>query len=74
MVNFRYRKEISPIFLLIFVFFLINFGLCQNLTAFGEGMVGDGYQDVINIDISSVVVEAMKQKYRDKPEMKCMHR
>lgn len=37
-------------------------------------MVGDGYQDVINIDISSVVVEAMKQKYRDKPEMKCMHR
>jgi len=49
------------------------FGFVQNLTALGEGMIGDAYQDVINIDISSVVVEAMRQKYHDKPEMKCIH-
>ncbi|PKA54711.1 hypothetical protein AXF42_Ash000546 [Apostasia shenzhenica] len=36
----------------------------------GEGMVSDGYQDVVNIDISSVVVEAMQKKYHDKPELK----
>ncbi|ONK63064.1 uncharacterized protein A4U43_C07F11040 [Asparagus officinalis] len=42
---------------------------CGNSTL-GEGMVGDGYQDVVNIDISSVVVEAMQQKYQGRPEMK----
>lgn len=42
---------------------------CGN-SALGEGMVDDGYQDVVNIDISSVVVEAMQEKYKDKPALK----
>ncbi|KAG0475936.1 hypothetical protein HPP92_012777 [Vanilla planifolia] len=42
---------------------------CGNSTL-GEGMVSDGYQDVVNIDVSSVVIEAMCQKYEDKPELK----
>lgn len=35
-------------------------------------MVDDGYQDVVNIDISSVVIEQMKKKYHDKPQLKCI--
>ncbi|XP_022636136.1 endothelin-converting enzyme 2 isoform X2 [Vigna radiata var. radiata] len=43
---------------------------CGN-SAFSEGMVVDGgYTDVVNIDISSVVIEAMKSKYRDFPQLK----
>ncbi|XP_072981218.1 uncharacterized protein [Typha angustifolia] len=44
---------------------------CGN-SAFGEGMVSDGYQAVCNIDISSVVVEAMKKKYQDEPKLNYM--
>ncbi|RWR94502.1 methyltransferase-like protein 13 [Cinnamomum micranthum f. kanehirae] len=40
------------------------------LTALGEGMVGDGYKDLVNIDISSVVIEAMQKKYQERPELK----
>ncbi|CAL0334918.1 unnamed protein product [Lupinus luteus] len=39
-------------------------------SAFSEGMVDDGYTDVVNIDISSVVIEAMQNKYRDRLHMK----
>uniref|UniRef100_A0ACD5ZSM8 Uncharacterized protein n=1 Tax=Avena sativa TaxID=4498 RepID=A0ACD5ZSM8_AVESA len=42
---------------------------CGN-SVFGENMVDDGYQDVVNIDISSVVIEQMKKKYHDKPQLK----
>ncbi|CAA7398549.1 unnamed protein product [Spirodela intermedia] len=42
---------------------------CGN-SALGEEMVNDGYEDIVNIDISSVVIEAMKEKYADCPEMK----
>lgn len=35
-------------------------------------MVGDGYKDVVNIDISSVVIEAMQKKYQEHPELKCI--
>ncbi|KAK8966943.1 hypothetical protein KSP40_PGU012452 [Platanthera guangdongensis] len=42
---------------------------CGNSTL-GEDMASDGYLDIVNIDISSVVVEAMRQKYEDKPELK----
>jgi hypothetical protein len=38
---------------------------------FGEDMVDDGYQDVVNIDISSVVIDQMKKKYHEKPQLKC---
>ncbi|WOK96065.1 methyltransferase-like protein 13 [Canna indica] len=42
---------------------------CGN-SALGENMVDDGYQDIVNIDISSVVIEAMQKKYSDKPGLK----
>ncbi|XP_077218615.1 S-adenosyl-L-methionine-dependent methyltransferases superfamily protein isoform X1 [Tasmannia lanceolata] len=42
---------------------------CGN-SELGEDMINDGYQDVVNIDISSVVIEAMQKKYRDRPELK----
>lgn len=41
------------------------------MAAFSEGMVSDGYEDVVNIDISSVVIEAMKRKYSNHPRLKC---
>ncbi|KAI4335055.1 hypothetical protein L6164_013737 [Bauhinia variegata] len=44
---------------------------CGN-SAFSEGMVDDGYQDVVNIDISSVVVESMQNKYQDRSDLKYM--
>lgn len=42
---------------------------CGN-SALGESMVDDGYVDVVNIDISSVVIETMQKKYHDKPGLK----
>ncbi|KAG8087895.1 hypothetical protein GUJ93_ZPchr0010g8514 [Zizania palustris] len=44
---------------------------CGN-SVFGENMVDDGYQDIVNIDISSVVIEQMKKKYHAKPQLKYM--
>ena len=41
------------------------------VAVFGENMIDDSYQDV-NIDISSVVIEQMKKKYHDKPQVKCL--
>ena len=41
------------------------------VTAFSEGMVDDGYEDVVNVDISSVVIEAMQKKYCNLPQLKC---
>lgn len=41
--------------------------------AFSEGMVDEGgYTDVVNIDISSVVIDAMQNKYRNCPQLKCI--
>ncbi|GAU39098.1 hypothetical protein TSUD_320730 [Trifolium subterraneum] len=41
------------------------------VVAFSEGMVDEGgYKDVVNIDISSVVIDAMQKKYRDRPQLK----
>ncbi|KAG8370587.1 hypothetical protein BUALT_Bualt14G0132600 [Buddleja alternifolia] len=42
---------------------------CGN-SAFSEGMVDDGYDEVVNIDISSVVIEAMQKKYSNCPQLK----
>ncbi|OVA13545.1 Methyltransferase domain [Macleaya cordata] len=42
---------------------------CGN-AALSEGMEKDGYQDIFNIDISSVVIEAMQKKYQDFPALK----
>ncbi|KAJ8421643.1 hypothetical protein Cgig2_020745 [Carnegiea gigantea] len=48
---------------------------CGN-SAFSEGMVDDGYEDIVNIDISFVVIEAMQKKYSNRPQLKwasCSH-
>ncbi|KAJ4866066.1 S-adenosyl-L-methionine-dependent methyltransferases superfamily protein [Raphanus sativus] len=42
---------------------------CGN-SAFSEGMVDAGYEDVVNIDISSVVIDAMNKKHSDRPQLK----
>ncbi|KAK1315614.1 hypothetical protein QJS10_CPA05g00121 [Acorus calamus] len=42
---------------------------CGNSTL-GEEMVEDGYVDVVNVDISSVVIEAMQKKYHDVFQLK----
>lgn len=34
-------------------------------------MVNDGYQRIVNIDISSVVIQAMSEKYRHNPRLIC---
>ncbi|KAL1832636.1 hypothetical protein ACET3Z_002287 [Daucus carota] len=39
-------------------------------SAFSEGMVDDGYEDVVNIDISSVAIETMRERYSNRPQMK----
>ena len=43
------------------------------MAAFSEEMVSDGYEDVVNIDISTVVIEAMKKKYSNHPQLKCTY-
>ncbi|CAN6548389.1 unnamed protein product [Malus baccata var. baccata] len=38
--------------------------------AFSEGMADDGYEDVVSIDISSVVIQTMQSKYSNRPHLK----
>lgn len=42
---------------------------CGN-SSLGEEMVKDGYEDVVNIDISAVVIEAMQKKFQNQPQLK----
>lgn len=42
---------------------------CGN-SSFSEGMADDGYEDIVSIDISSVVIEAMQKKYSNHPKLK----
>lgn len=37
-----------------------------------EDMVNDGYEDIMNIDISSVAIDMMRRKYEQVPQMKYM--
>ncbi|KAI9168876.1 hypothetical protein LWI28_003230 [Acer negundo] len=37
-----------------------------------EDMVKDGYEDIMNIDISSVAIDMMSRKYEDIPQLKYM--
>lgn len=37
-----------------------------------EDMVKDGYEDIMNIDISSVAIEMMRRKYEHIPQLKCI--
>lgn len=59
----------------LFLSYFTWFGLSRliDFAAFSEGMVDDGYEDVVNIDISSVVIEAMQKKYSNRPHLKCMY-
>ena len=38
-----------------------------------EHMVKDGFNDIVNIDNSSIVIEAMQKKYYNIPQLKCIH-
>ncbi|XP_050372199.1 uncharacterized protein LOC126790106 [Argentina anserina] len=42
---------------------------CGN-SAFSEGMADDGYEDVVSIDISSVVIQAMQDKHSNRHDLK----
>lgn len=37
-----------------------------------EDMVQDGYEEIMNIDISSVVIEMMRKKYANAPQLQCI--
>lgn len=37
-----------------------------------EDMVKDGYEDIMNIDISSVAIDMMRRKYEHVPQLKCI--
>lgn len=37
-----------------------------------EDMVKDGYENIMNIDISSVAIEMMRRKYECVPRLKCI--
>ncbi|KAH9623922.1 hypothetical protein KSS87_017255 [Heliosperma pusillum] len=39
------------------------------IAAFSEGMANNGYEDIVNIDISSVVIEAMQKKYSNSSKL-----
>jgi hypothetical protein len=38
-----------------------------------EDMVKDGYENITNIDISSVAIEMMRRKYEYVRQLKCIH-
>ncbi|KAM0922002.1 hypothetical protein ACQ4PT_006473 [Festuca glaucescens] len=44
---------------------------CGN-SLLSEDMVKDGYEDIVNMDISSVVIEQMKEKHMDVPQLTYM--
>lgn len=37
-------------------------------------MYNDGYKNIVNIDYSKTVIEHMKERCADKPEMSCNYR
>jgi hypothetical protein len=41
------------------------------LAVLSEDMVKDGYEEVVNVDISSVVIEQMREKHVDIPQLTC---
>ncbi|CAL9055978.1 unnamed protein product, partial [Musa banksii] len=44
----------------------------SDLAVMSEDMVKDGYIDIMNIDISSVVTEMMRKKYTHIPQLRCI--
>ncbi|XP_054792894.1 uncharacterized protein LOC129316248 isoform X2 [Prosopis cineraria] len=45
---------------------------CGN-AVMSEDMVQDGYEDIMNIDISAVAIDMMRRKYEYIPQLKYMH-
>ncbi|XP_008232230.2 PREDICTED: methyltransferase-like protein 13 [Prunus mume] len=44
----------------------------SSLVIMSEDMVADGYEDIMNVDISSVAIDMMKRKYEHIPQLKYM--
>ncbi|EXB95306.1 hypothetical protein L484_007950 [Morus notabilis] len=44
---------------------------CGN-AVMSEDMVEDGYEDIMNVDISSVAIEMMRRKHESIPQLKCI--
>lgn len=42
------------------------------LLVISEDMVNDGFEDIMNVDISSVAIEMMRKKYENVPQLKCI--
>ncbi|KAI4982362.1 hypothetical protein ZWY2020_022854 [Hordeum vulgare] len=51
---------------------LIGVGVRHDAPVMSEDMVADGYVEIINIDISSVLIEMMRKKYFDLPQLQYM--
>lgn len=58
--------------LCLFDFDVFVFFLSWIFAAFSEGMADDGYENVVNIDISSVVIDTMQKRYANRPQLKCI--
>lgn len=37
-----------------------------------EDMVKDGYEEIVNVDISTVAIDMMRRKYEHVPQLKCI--
>lgn len=57
----RNKKNSKGLHTLIYIFYI----------ALGEDMYADGYKHITNIDYSKTVIENMKARCADKPEMEC---
>lgn len=49
-----------------------NDGKMFSFPVMSEDMVKDGYEDIMNIDISSVAIDMMISKYEHIPQLKCI--
>ncbi|CAL9004203.1 unnamed protein product [Prunus brigantina] len=60
--------------MLIFTIYLLSEILMEksSLVVMSEDMVADGYEDIMNVDISSVAIDMMKRKYEHIPQLKYM--
>jgi hypothetical protein len=50
---------------------LFDHGFNLHSTVLSEDMANDGYEDIVNIDISSVVIEQMSEKHVGIPQLGC---
>lgn len=67
--SFAFASFVLTKFFFFFFDRSIHFSL---LVVMSEDMVKDGYEDIMNIDISSVAIEMMRRKYEYIPQLKCI--